>query len=121
MAEVTVGGVTFTYSEASFGKSRGIQISAPGHETRRYNFKPNPHNEDKWYNKNQGLSIWRPPPRSGKRSTPAVGRTDRRSRSMATITRWRFADRLRPASNSGQSRVTQEVRRNLIQSPTLTA
>lgn len=53
MAQVTVGGVTFTYSEASFGTGRGLQISGTG-QTRRYNFKPDPHNEDKWYNKNQG-------------------------------------------------------------------
>lgn len=53
MAEVEVGGVTFTYAEASFGTGRGVTISGAG-ESRRYNFKPNPHNEDKWYNKNQG-------------------------------------------------------------------
>lgn len=51
MADVTVGGVKYTYSEASFGKNRGIHISAPGMAQVRLQLRPNPH-DDRDYNKN---------------------------------------------------------------------
>jgi hypothetical protein len=53
---VLVAGVTYKYAELSFGKNRGIMMSAEQGATGNvaYQFNPNPHNADsKWYNKHQ--------------------------------------------------------------------
>lgn len=53
---VSRGGVTYKYSEVSFGTNRGIRLSAEtgARGNISYKFEPNPHNADsKWYNKNQ--------------------------------------------------------------------
>lgn len=52
MSEVTVADMPYTYFERSFGKNRGIQISAPGLPAVTYQLRPNPH-DDRDYNKNQ--------------------------------------------------------------------
>jgi len=52
MATIEINGVTYTYTEASFGRNRGIHISAPGLPRTTFQLRPNPH-DDPEYNKNQ--------------------------------------------------------------------
>ena len=56
MADLKKHGQTFIYGELSIGSNRGITIHRKGvaKDDHRYKFNPDPHNEDKWYNKNQG-------------------------------------------------------------------